>query len=186
MQLQQTLSNLTLFHGNIAGKFLSFNIDASECNHEILPILSKICLEFQKNIRLICELTEKEHWCFDVKQRCFLERLIRSGCELALDDFGTGYSHPGMVTESGARYMKIAGSIIRQITCGPLSHAYTEGLILIARKAGMQVIAEGVETHYQRIWLVKRGVTLFQGFYFSPPLLPEDFWSHELTEKTKY
>lgn len=161
------------------GPFLSFNMDACECRHKVLPFISEVCREFRrKNISLICEMTEKEPWLFDVGQRHFLKQLTDAGCELALDDFGSGFSHPNLVTESGAGYIKIAGSVISQISYDPRSHAYSEALIYMARKTGMRVIAEGVETHYQRIWLIKHGVELFQGFYFSPPLHSLHFWGN--------
>nr|WP_074423075.1 EAL domain-containing protein [Escherichia coli] len=46
-----------------------------------------------------------------------------------------------------------------------------------ANKFSLRVIAEGVENKWQYEWLKKKGVTLFQGYYFSPPLSADQFAS---------
>lgn len=45
----------------------------------------------------------------------------------------------------------------------------------MAKSMGIEVIAEGVETHEQRQFLIDNGCTKFQGYLFSKPVASEDF-----------
>ncbi len=48
-------------------------------------------------------------------------------------------------------------------------------VIELVHEMGIQVIAEGVETKEQLMTLKQLGCDEVQGFYFSKPLLPDDF-----------
>ena len=50
-----------------------------------------------------------------------------------------------------------------------------ESMVLLAKKIGMDVIVEGVETKEQLLMLTEMGCRMFQGYYFSRPVPVEEF-----------
>ena len=98
----------------------------------------------------------------------FLDNLDRENISVALDDFGTKYSNLDILSRVNAEFMKIGNSFIYRMDESPSSQRLAECVIFAANKVfSLRVIAEGVENKWQYEWL-KKGVTLFQGYYFSP------------------
>jgi len=95
-----------------------------------------------------------------------------AGIQVAIDDFGTGYSSMAYLKEFDIDYLKIDQSFIRGIPDNSNNCTIAETIIVMAHKLGQQVIAEGIETKEQADFLMRAGCDFGQGFYFSPPLLP--------------
>jgi EAL domain-containing protein (putative c-di-GMP-specific phosphodiesterase class I) len=55
------------------------------------------------------------------------------------------------------------------------SKAIVLNTIALGRRMGINVLAEGVETHEQMEYLKQHGCNLIQGYYFSRPVAPEEF-----------
>src|SRR5690606_19065184 len=55
------------------------------------------------------------------------------------------------------------------------SQAICSSLFALGRGLGIKVLAEGVETAAEYLWLRRHGCRYFQGFYFSPPLESDRF-----------
>jgi EAL domain-containing protein (putative c-di-GMP-specific phosphodiesterase class I) len=89
------------------------------------------------------------------------------GLRIALDDFGTGFASLTHLLTVPVDVIKIDKSFIHRLAPGDASTAIVEGLIGIARKLGMRVVAEGVETEDQLFQLRQFGCTLGQGYLFS-------------------
>lgn len=104
-----------------------------------------------------------------------------AGLEVALDDFGTGYSSLAYLRKFDIDYIKIDKSFVSQLETDPDSLILCEAIILMAHKLGMKVIAEGVETVYQRDQLISVGCDCGQGYLFSRPL-PKDQFEELLVE----
>ncbi|MEO8296759.1 MAG: EAL domain-containing protein [Burkholderiales bacterium] len=96
-----------------------------------------------------------------------LVQLHEMGVQIDVDDFGTGYSSLSRLREFPLDAVKIDRSFV-QVLDGP-SCAIIEGTILMARRFGLQVIAEGIETRDQASHLLAMGVDSFQGFLFGRP-----------------
>lgn len=126
---------------------------------------------------LVCELTEHREWGNYSEDNVFLDNLDRENISVALDDFGTKYSNLDMLSRVNAEFMKIGNSFIYRMDESPSSQRLAECVIFAANKFSLRVIAEGVENKWQYEWLKKKGVTLFQGYYFSPPLSADQFAS---------
>ncbi|QTQ37009.1 EAL domain-containing protein [Aromatoleum petrolei] len=110
------------------------------------------------------------------------ERAIRTmrslkaiGVRLAIDDFGTGYSSLGMLKRFPLDYLKIDRAFITDLTTNASDAAIAVSIIAIARSLNLRVIAEGVETEGQMLYLRGRGCDEMQGYHFSPPIAPEAF-----------
>jgi diguanylate cyclase (GGDEF)-like protein/PAS domain S-box-containing protein len=93
----------------------------------------------------------------------------------SLDDFGTGYSSLTYLKRLPLNQLKIDRSFVRDILTDASSGAIAETIISLGRAMKMPVIAEGVETEEQRIYLARLGCHAFQGYLTSRPLPRTEF-----------
>lgn len=115
-----------------------------------------------------------------------LSQYHNAGIQLAIDDFGTGYSSMAYLKKFAIDYLKIDQSFVSDIETDQTNRTIVESMIVMAHKLGMQVIAEGIETHGQMALLTAAGCDLAQGFLFSQPLPSGEFeqmlvrgaWAH--------
>lgn len=98
-----------------------------------------------------------------------------AGIRFCLDDFGTGYSSIAYLKKLDIDYLKIDQSFVRELSNNEDDQKIVEGVLLLAKKLGMQTIAEGVETKAQFDYLRQFGCEYGQGFYFARAMLPDEF-----------
>lgn len=96
------------------------------------------------------------------------------GVHFSMDDFGTGYSSLAYLQRLPLDQLKIDQSFIRDIVSDAGNAAIVQTIIAMAGTLGMNVIAEGVETSAQRDFLLAHGCHVYQGYFFSPPVPPEE------------
>jgi len=106
-----------------------------------------------------------------------LQRLREANVEAALDDFGTGYSSLGHVHRFPLKMIKIDRSFIAPFSAGvsPRSSAVIEAILALGHALGVEIVAEGIETEYQREMLTTMGCDYGQGYLFARPQ-PVDHW----------
>jgi EAL domain-containing protein (putative c-di-GMP-specific phosphodiesterase class I) len=103
----------------------------------------------------------------DRSVRSAVETLRAKGFRVALDDFGTGYASLTHLLTVPVDIIKIDKSFVDRLAPGNASMAIVEGLLQIARKLDVRVIAEGIETEEQADLLQSVGCVLGQGYLFS-------------------
>lgn len=108
-----------------------------------------------------------------VKITELMQELSELGVELILNHFGSGYSGLSQIFELPVDTLKFDRFFTWQLETTAQAEPIIEGLVQIARKVGLNLIAEGVETQKQLDALNSFGCELQQGFYYSPTL-PED------------
>jgi diguanylate cyclase (GGDEF)-like protein len=101
-----------------------------------------------------------------------LHRLRAAGLGISLDDFGRGYAGFAHLQSLPLSKLKIDRSLI-----APLSNSYDDSpivssTIILAKRLGLEVVAEGVETREQVVCLKLAGCDIAQGYHFSRPLSP--------------
>ena len=110
-----------------------------------------------------------------------IENLRGYGVEIEMDDFGSGYSSLNMLSSLPIDVLKMDMRFIQNVREDVREFRLVELILDIARYLDVPVVAEGVETAEQLALLHRAGCELVQGYYFSKPVLPEDF--EKLIEK---
>ncbi|MEI6858265.1 MAG: EAL domain-containing protein [Shewanella sp.] len=108
-----------------------------------------------------------------------------AGIQVSLDDFGTGYSSLAYLNKFNMDYLKIDQSLTHNLGSETDNITLCEAIIVMAHKLGIAVIAEGVETEYQRDILTKAGCDYAQGYLFSKPIPAADFEKYIFTRPHK-
>lgn len=103
-----------------------------------------------------------------------LRELNNHGVTVAIDDFGTGYSSLTYLKKLPIHTLKIDREFISDLTPENEEDSSIVGAIVsMAEGLGIQAIAEGVETPFQRRYLESLGCRIMQGFLFSEPVRGE-------------
>lgn len=89
--------------------------------------------------------------------------------KIAIDDTGNGFSTLERIAKLKPDIMKVDMSLVREVEKNRLKRLMIEALRNIAEKAGIQVIAEGVETVEEYNQLRKLGIEYMQGYLFARP-----------------
>ena len=96
------------------------------------------------------------------------------GFKFAIDDFGTGYSSLTYLSKFPIDTLKIDMSFITNLEFSASQRAIARTIIDLGENLGMDVIAEGVETHKQYEILSEMGCGSIQGYLFSRPLVASE------------
>src|SRR5690606_8305875 len=99
-----------------------------------------------------------------------LTRLRELGVCIALDDFGTGYSSLAYLKRLPIDVIKLDQSFIAGLPDVPYDLAIVQAVAGLARKTGVDIVAEGVETEAQARILRECGVERAQGYLFAKPM----------------
>lgn len=97
------------------------------------------------------------------------------GLRISLDDFGKGYSSLFFVKEFPINTLKIDKSFIQNCTTDKKDASIVKTIIRMAHELEIDVVAEGIETSEQLIFLQENMCNQCQGFLFSKPLPAEEF-----------
>jgi diguanylate cyclase (GGDEF)-like protein/PAS domain S-box-containing protein len=102
-----------------------------------------------------------------------LGALKAMGVQLAIDDFGTGYSSFTYLRRFPVDALKLDQSFVQEIVGDPEDANIVIAMIDIGKSAKLRVIAEGVETRAQLMFLRRHGCTEGQGYYLGRPVAAE-------------
>ena len=148
---------------NLSGKqFLS-----NELSRYILDVIenSKISA---KNVEL--EITESllmENIEETIKVLYSLKEL---GVKIAVDDFGTGYSSLSYLKRLPIDVLKLDRSFVSDLDSDEDSASIASAIISLGHDLDMEIVAEGVETKSQLMFLLEKKCDIAQGYYFSKPV----------------
>lgn len=104
-----------------------------------------------------------------------LHQLKKLDVRIALDDFGTGYSSLNYLKRLPIDHLKIDQSFVREVATAPDDAIICNAIIGLAHSLHVSVVAEGVETEEQMVFLKRRKCDAIQGFLFSKAVSAEAF-----------
>ncbi len=122
---------------------------------------------------IMFEFTENEEVADTVHLRNIITEYRRHGFTTAIDDFGAGHAGLGLLVEFQPDLLKIDMKLVRGVDNSRARRAVVTGIVGIAAELGITVLAEGVETEEEFLFLKARGIRLFQGYWFAKPAFEE-------------
>ncbi len=102
-----------------------------------------------------------------------MEQLKAVGVRFSLDDFGTGYSSLSYLHRLPLSQLKIDKSFVRDALGGHQGAAIAHTILALGKALKLSVLAEGVETPEQLLFIKDAGCSEYQGYLYSRPL-PEE------------
>jgi len=148
----------------------SINITIEDINdEEIAQYIFDKLEEYAHCHRIIFEITETE----EIENYFFVNKFIKTikgfGARVAIDDFGTGYANFEHIISLDVDFIKIDGSLIRNIDTNPESQAIAEAIIAFSQKLGSKTVVEFVhnEAVYNKVKAM--GADYSQGYYLGEP-----------------
>lgn len=128
--------------------------------------------EFTKYLEF--EILESEEISdFDLVER-FITTVSSYGCLVGIDDFGAGYSNFHLLSRLNVDFIKIDGSLIKDIHNSKDLEIIVKTISNIAKEFHIKTVAEFVSNEEIYHKIKNLNIDLAQGFYFSKPLSYND------------
>lgn len=99
----------------------------------------------------------------------FIKSAKECGCKIAIDDFGTGYSNFEYLLKLKADFIKIDGSLIKNLHKDHEAKILVSTIVNFSKQLGMQTIAEFVSDEKTFEIVKEMGIDYSQGYYFGEP-----------------
>jgi diguanylate cyclase (GGDEF)-like protein len=99
-----------------------------------------------------------------------LDAVLEMGGRISIDDFGTGYSSLSYLQHLHAHTLKIDRVFVATLSNLTPKAPIVDAIISMAKSLELEIVAEGIETEFQRTYLQQRGCDLAQGWLFAKPL----------------
>jgi diguanylate cyclase (GGDEF)-like protein len=164
-----------------SGKDVTFSINLSFDDIEDLELVTFLKNKMKKygvEKQLILEILESENILDFTLIRDFIHSMQSLGVQIAIDDFGSGYSNFTYLLELRPNYIKIDGSLIKEIATSDDSYILVRTITNLAHELGIKVIAEYIENEAIYNKAKRLYIDGYQGYFLGAPnstmqLLPQ-------------
>lgn len=156
---------------------ISVNISAKHFQQEYLVSMVKRALD-ESGLEpryLKLEITESVFIRNPQHVSYVMEQLKEMGVQISIDDFGKGYSALYQLLHLPIDEIKIDRQFIKNIHENDKQALLVKSILSFAHGLDLNVVAEGVETNYEKEVLMQMGCDEIQGFLFSPPVNKDEF-----------
>lgn len=165
---------------------VAVNLSAVQLEHP--DILSTVASALQDTgldpTALELEITESVVVRESLRAADILNQLRALGVSIAIDDFGVGYSSFAYLRELPVDRFKLDRSFISAIPQSEADSRLASALIAMAHRLEVGIVAEGVETAEQAMFLKDHGCDECQGYYLGRPM-PEARFEAVLVEHSQ-
>lgn len=136
---------------------------------ELISFLHAKIEEYQMQQRVIFEIVESENIEDFEIVKSFMQEMQSMGIKIAIDDFGSGYTNYSYMLQLKPDFLKIDGSIIKNIAKNSDSYIITQSIVDFAAKLGIETVAEFI--HSKEVYELAKELKIdnFQGYYLNEP-----------------
>ena len=135
--------------------------------HKLLKLINKYGIAPQY---LHLEITESAYMTNPSMMLMIIEDLHKAGFTILMDDFGSGYSSLNTLKDFPIDMLKIDMNFLPRGSMAERSMIIISSVIDMAKRLGIKVIMEGVETQEQRDFLRDLQCDYIQGYLYSKPI----------------
>jgi len=148
----------------------SINISIEDIeDEEISAYIFNKLRHFPDTHRVILEITEDQEIKNYDKINNFIATAKELGAKIAIDDFGSGYANFDHIIKLNADFIKIDGSLIKNIDTDNESLIITQAIIAFSKKLGSKTVVEFVHNEQIHKIVKKLGAEYSQGYYLGEP-----------------
>jgi EAL domain-containing protein (putative c-di-GMP-specific phosphodiesterase class I) len=148
---------------------ISLNLTYENINSPSMMDYIKNRLDKYGGDRITFEIVETE----EIQDYAVLEEFIvmvkEYGAKVSIDDFGSGYSNFTNIIRLNVDFIKIDGSLIRELLSDGKAHHMVEAIIIYSKKINVKTIAEFVCSKELSDEVKRLGVDYIQGYYHGEP-----------------
>ena len=152
------------------------SVNVSRCHlksDEFVQVLNHLIEKYQiPKQYLEIEITETVE---DAAVTGGINLLKENGYKLLMDDFGSGYSSLNMLKDTPFDVIKMDRLFLRDFIDSDRGQKIVQHTIEMTKNISLDLIAEGVETKEQVLFLKECGCDVVQGFYYAKPMKLEEF-----------
>ena len=138
-------------------------------NSEMVEFIKRKMIEYGVEKKLILEILESENIINFDTIRDFIKEMQSFGVQIAIDDFGSGYSNFTYLLELKPDYIKIDGSLIKDICKVDESYILVRTITNLAHELGIKVVAEYIENEEIYNKAKRLYIDGYQGYYLGAP-----------------
>ena len=142
----------------------------------IIPYIEGLIKEYRMPPELVeFELTENIYMNNFSRADKFIRSCRERNIQVSMDDFGSGYSSLNVISTLSIDTLKIDKIFLKSDNLSANDKTVIESMIAMAKRLGMKVVCEGVETESQMVFLKDAQCDLIQGYYYGKPMDEETF-----------
>lgn len=148
----------------------SINLSASDISDEkVKALILGLLATSNFAHRVTFEFVESEEFQNSYELSQFVTDVKKYNAKIAIDDFGSGYSNFAYILTMGADYVKIDGSLIKEIVTNPSILVIVKSIIYFSRQLKIKTIAEFVSSEEIYNTVKSIGIDEFQGYFIGEP-----------------
>ncbi len=156
------------------GRDVSINLSFEDITNKTITTALKEKLEKCKVGRqVIFEIVESSNINDFALVKEFIAQFRKLGVRFSIDDFGSGYSNFTHIFELAPDYLKIDGSLVKNIDIDLKSYLLVKSIVQMAKELSIKTVAEFVSKKEIFDICYEIGIDYFQGYYFSEPIKEE-------------
>jgi len=138
-------------------------------NEKTINFLFNKLIETNTANKIILEIVESEGIEKFEEVGDFIRKAKSLGCKVAIDDFGTGYSNFEYIIKLNVDFLKIDGSLIKNIHINENIKLTVSTIINFAKVLGIKTVAEFVHCQEVQDVVESLGIDFSQGYLFNEP-----------------